>query len=257
MTQRHRFGSNFPITIDPAPQSPTSTLPPTHMMYFASQNSRTQQAHVGTNTEHPPTLVPELMIPPKVSPLPSLSQGKLTIHTAAGPFWDQCSLLWTSIVENPLLPDRDSHRNLLSNLHNLHRAVRYVISSEITLVTALDHSVIESLRIFVVEHLAHIARALGPSLWPPRCYGIVLIGLDILARKLNMRGAAVVRVFLAADELQVFVAWVDGLVEQERDRERVWGVCGYCLLQAVIALYGIFPMLRNVQAMYETEGTAG
>lgn len=161
MAQRHRFGSNFPSTIDPAP---TSTLPPTHIMYSASENSRPQQAHVGTNTEHPSNPATELTIPPKVSPLPYVSQGKLTTQTAAGPFWEQCTLLWTSIVENPLLPDRDTHRILLSNLHNLYRAVRYVISPEITLVTALDHSVIESVRIFVVEHLARIARALGPSL---------------------------------------------------------------------------------------------
>lgn len=160
-------------------------------------------------------------------------------------------------MENPLLPDRDSHRNLLSNLHNLHRAVRYVISPEITLVTALDHSVIESLRIFVVEHLAHIARALGRSLWSPRCSGVVLIGVDILARKLNMRGAATVRGFLAANEVRGFAAWVDGMVEQERDRERVWDICGYCLLKAVTELYGIFPMLRRMQGMYETSVTAG
>lgn len=72
-----------------------------------------------------------------------------------------------------------------------------------------------------------------------------------------MRGAAVVRGFLAAEELQVFVAWVDGLVEQERDRERVWGVCVYCPLEAVTGLYGIFPMLRRMQGVYETSGTAG
>lgn len=73
---------------------------------------------------------------------------------------------------------------------------------------------------------------------------------DILARKLNLRGAAAVRGFLAADEVQDFVSWVDGLLEQERDQERVWGVCGCCLLTAVTELYGIFPLLRNVQAMY-------
>lgn len=72
-----------------------------------------------------------------------------------------------------------------------------------------------------------------------------------------MRGAATVRGFLAADELQVFVAWVDGLVDQERDQERVWDVCLYCLLQAVTQLYGIFPMLRRIQVMYETAEAAG
>lgn len=72
-----------------------------------------------------------------------------------------------------------------------------------------------------------------------------------------MSGAAAVRGFLAADEVQVFVSWVDGLVAQERDQEKVWDVCGYCLLQAVTQLYGIFPMLRRIQVMYETAVSAG
>lgn len=87
---------------------------------------------------------------------------------------------------------------------------------------------------------------------------VVLISwrvVDILARKLNMRGAAAVRGFLAADELQEFIGWVDGMVEEVREPERIWDVCGYCLLQAVTQLYGIFPMLRNVQAMYQTAAT--
>lgn len=78
-----------------------------------------------------------------------------------------------------------------------------------------------------------------------------------MARRLNMCGAAMVRGFLAADELQVFVAWVDRLVELEGDQERVWDVCGYCLLQAVTELHEIIPMLRRVQVMYETPATSG
>lgn len=146
---------------------------------------------------------------------------------------------------------------MLSNLQSLYRTVSIVVSPEVTPVTQLDHSVLESVRLFVVEHLAHVARALGRLLRNPTDIPvIVLIGTDIIARKLNMPGAAAVRGFLAADELQGFVAWVDGLVDQERDQERVWDVCGYCLLQAVTQLYEIFPMLRRVLMLYETPVTA-
>lgn len=52
-----------------------------------------------------------------------------------------------------------------------------------------------------------------------------------------MRGASTVRAFLAAGELEVFVAWVDGLVKQERD--------------------GIFQILGSVQVMNQSAVTAG
>lgn len=86
---------------------------------------------------------------------------------------------------------------------------------------------------------------------------LILEVVDVLARKLNMRGAAVVRGFLAADELQDFIGWVDEQVlEVGNDPEKIWDVCGYCLLQGVTEMYGIFPMLRSVQDTYQAEVTA-
>lgn len=70
-------------------------------------------------------------------------------------------MLWTSLAADPRLPDRDSHHELLGNMENLYRAVHLVVSPEIVPVTLLDHSVVEMIRIFVVEHLTHIARVLG------------------------------------------------------------------------------------------------
>lgn len=72
-----------------------------------------------------------------------------------------------------------------------------------------------------------------------------------------MTGAAAVRGYLAADELQAFVVYVDGLVDEVADQQDIWDVCGYCLLQAVTNLHGIFPMLRRLQVMYETQEVAG
>lgn len=133
------------------------------------QNSRDQGEPVGPGIDFTPNPATGLTIPPKVSPIPSLSRAHLMTQTAAAPFWEQCCLLWTMLATNPLLPDRESHSQVLNDLQNLYRAVHYVVSPEINLVTPLDHSVIESVRVFVVEHLAHVGRALGQSLWNPRC----------------------------------------------------------------------------------------
>lgn len=112
--------------------------------------------------EFPSDRNPPLTILPKVNQIPpSFPWAELMTQTAAAPFWEQCCLLWTLLVANPGLPDRDSHSQVLSNLQNLYRGIRIVLSPEVTPISPLDHSVVESLRIFVVEYLAHIGRALG------------------------------------------------------------------------------------------------
>lgn len=99
---------------------------------------------------------------PKVNQIPpSFAWAQQMTQTAAAPFWEQCCLLWTLLVADPGLPDRDSHSQVLSSLQNLYRGILVVISPEVTPISPLDHSVVESLRIFVVEYLAHIGRALG------------------------------------------------------------------------------------------------
>lgn len=164
MAKGHRIGSDLPVRID---LNPSNLHLPTRVMNSTFQN---YWRRYGT----PPQTSPSRQM--LVQSLPFVNRTNdpdrhSTILEAVLPPMD--------VVRSKSTPPRPrQHSLVLSNLQNLYCAVYHVISPELTPATPLDHSAVESVRVFVVEHLAHIARAQVsrcgiPAAMSGRCVGIV------------------------------------------------------------------------------------